>query len=332
MKTYILPPLILLALFVGARLCCYTVDAAEYAYVTVLGEHRETYDGADQQHGAGLKFGWPWPIRQTQRFDRRLQQFDLPEFEQLTHDPKGNTIDKILLIEAYVCWKIADRDAVDRFVKRIGSADRARAILEKRINGQLGAAIGQMRMEDLVNDEKIDPISRRTRVDEAVDDLRKNLLDALREPIRDEYGIELVDLRLRRFNHPPSVRDSIFERIRSERNKKVGDHESDGKLKASNIASKADEQVRKMLSEARAEEERIKTSADTEAMKIRNQAYSQDPQFYAFLKQMEKMQSILGDGKAVLLLSTHRQMFESLFQPPGMKAPGTLDPDKKGAK
>src|SRR5689334_8157277 len=105
MKKYLLPPLILIALAVVARLSFYTVDAAEYAYVTVLGQHRATYDGADPA-GAGLKFGWPWPVQQVQRLDRRLQQFDLPGFEQLTDDPKGKTTDKILLLEAYVCWKI----------------------------------------------------------------------------------------------------------------------------------------------------------------------------------------------------------------------------------
>src|SRR5437879_2246001 len=110
MKNYILLALGVIAVITVARLSFYTVDAAEYVYVTVLGEHRETFDGADQETGAGLKIGWPWPIAQTQRLDRRLQQFDLPPTEQLTHDPKGNTVDKILLLEAYVCWKITDKD------------------------------------------------------------------------------------------------------------------------------------------------------------------------------------------------------------------------------
>ena len=319
MTKYILLPIVILAAIAVTRLSFYTVDAAEYVYVTVLGQHHATFDGANQETGAGLKFGWPWPIQQTQRLDRRLQQFDLPEQEQLTHDPDGNTIDKILLVEAYVCWKIADEKAVDRFVQRIGSATRAREILAPWINSQIGTAIGKRRMEDLVNAAPPNPVTERTKVDDAVESLRKQLLDELRDTARDKYGIDLVDIRLRRFNHPGNVRDSIFMRIRSERNKKIAEYQSDGELQASNIASKADEQVRTMLAKAGAEEVRIRTEADTEATKLRNQAYSEDRKFYEFLKQMETMQSILGANKSVLLLSTHRKMFDLMFEPPQPK-------------
>ena len=83
--------------------------------------------------------------------------------------------------------------------------------------------------------------------------------------------------------------------------------------------------MRDLLARANAEELRIKGEADTEAARIRNEAHSQDPEFYAFLKKMENLQSILGDNKTVLLLSSHRQMFDLLFNPPrpnGVSAPG----------
>src|SRR5438105_3746983 len=105
------------------RLSVYTVDASEYAYVTFLGEPTGTFDGSDSGKGAGLHAGWPWPIQTVQRLDRRLQHFDLPVAEILTHDPEGNRIDKTLSIEAYVCWRIADLDAVDLFIKSLGSPD-----------------------------------------------------------------------------------------------------------------------------------------------------------------------------------------------------------------
>jgi modulator of FtsH protease HflC len=311
--------LFLILAIVAVRFSCYTVDAAEYAYVTVLGRHVATHDGAaGGDDGAGLHVGWPWPVQTVQRLDRRLQQFDLPALEQLTHDAKGNTIDKRLLIEAYVCWRIADRDAVDVFVQSIGSAERARAILAPRINSKLGAEIGQMKMDDLVNTTVAD--AGATRVDETVEALRSRLLISLREKVRNEYGIELVDVRLRRFNHPASVRDSIFQRIRSERKKKVTEYQSEGERLASNIKSEADEKVRTLLAKARSEEEFLKGQADIEAMQLRNQAHSQDPEFYSFLKRMEKLQSILGDNKTVLLLSTHRPLFELLFKAPRPEA------------
>jgi membrane protease subunit HflC len=295
------------------------VDAAEYVYVTLLGEHVATFDGSDGSEGAGLHFGWPWPVQSALRLDRRLQQFDLPPTELLTHDPEGKTIDKMLLVEAYVCWRIADRQAVDRFVRRIGSAERANAILEPRIRSELGAAIGQMRMDDLVSTDLVKGTDK-TRVDATVERLHDRLLTTLRDHVRDEYGIELVDIRLRRFSHPTQVRSSIFDRIKSERQKKVTEYQSEGDRLARNIESDADEKSRALLALSRFEEQRLKGQADADAMKIRNEAHSKDPEFYAFLKKMEKLQSILGDNKTVLLLSTHRPMFEALFNPPRPQA------------
>ena len=318
MKKSLYPLALLILVAIGLRLSVYTVDAAEFAYVTLLGEHTATFDGANGDDGAGLHVGWPWPAQSVQRLDRRLQQFDLPPTELLTHDPEGKTIDKMLLVEAYVCWRIADRDAVDLFVRRIGTLERASALLEPRIRSELGAAIGQMRMNDLVSIETV-PGSAKTRVDVMIDGLHERLLKVLQGPVRTEYGIELVDIRLRRFSHPAQVRDSIFERIKSERARKAAKYISDGELEARNIDTKADEESRKMLSQAHYDEVKIKGDADAEAMRIRNAAHRQDPEFYAFLKQMEKLQSILGDSKTVLLLSTNRKMFDGLFQPPRLQ-------------
>lgn len=309
MKKYILLPLVISAALVVARLCFYTVDAAEYAYVTVLGQHTDTFDG---EKDAGLKCNWPWPIRQVQRIDRRLQQFDLPEFTQLTHE--GKTVDKILVLQAYVCWKIPDDKAVDDFVKSIGSADGARELLSKSINSKLGALIAQKRMDDLISTAS-DPKTGEKRVDTIAKALRDQLVTEVRADVK-KYGVELVDIRLRRFNHPGNVRDSIYNRIRAERSMEAAKYDSDGARQASDILAKTDAEVRETLATARSAEEKIKAEADIEANRIRNEAYNQDREFYAFLLNMEKLQSIVGSKNTMLLLSTHRPMFEALFAPP----------------
>src|SRR5260370_38414335 len=111
MKKYVLLPLSIIAIITIVRLSFYTVDAAEYVYVTVLGQPVATYDGAAAENGAGLKVGWPWPIQQAQRLDRRLQLFHLPEAEQLTNHPKAETLDKILSIKPYVSCKTSETQA-----------------------------------------------------------------------------------------------------------------------------------------------------------------------------------------------------------------------------
>jgi membrane protease subunit HflC len=303
----------------GAYWSLYAVDRGEYVYVTQFGRLVRVQDGVTD---GGLHAKLPWPVQSVQRLDRRLQVFDLPETELLTHDPDGKTIDKTLTVVAYVCWKLADAGSVDLFIRRIGTPERARTILGERLRGHLGALIGQMRMDDLIS---TDP----DRVDRSLADLRRRLLTgpgsdrpgdaeaaSLQERARTEYGIDLVDIRLRRTSHPVAVQGAIFARIRSERQKKVADYQSEGTRQAEDIKSAAERRARETLAEARAEEQRIRGEAEVAADRIRNEAHARDPEFYAFLKRLEQYQKILGDNKTVLLLSARGELFDLLFKPP----------------
>lgn len=297
------------------RMTIYTVDASEYAYVTTLGRHDATFDGAAGATGAGLHAGWPWPIQSVQRLDRRLQILDLPIGEVLTNDSASKSAGENLTFDAYATWKIADVASVEVFIQTLGSMEQARRILANRIGSDLGAMITQRPVEDLIStDAGAEP--GRTRVEESIARLQAEVIDKLRKPLREQYGVELVEVRLRRFNHPPSVRPKIYERIRSEREQKAAKYKAEGEYLAKKIESAAELEKREKLAQARFEEEQMRGQADSEATLIRNQAHSLDPEFYAFLKKMEKLQSILGDNRTVLLLSTHRQMFDMLFSPP----------------
>src|SRR5262249_20896268 len=125
----------------------FTVDATEYAYLTQFGRRIEIFDGGNPEQ-AGLHGKWPWPIQAVQRLARRLQESDLPEAELLTRDPKGNTIDKTLTIDAYVCWRIDGREGADRFVRSVGSIDSGQLILGQRIASELGAAVAELEQDD----------------------------------------------------------------------------------------------------------------------------------------------------------------------------------------
>jgi membrane protease subunit HflC len=340
MRTFLLIVAAVVILIV-VRQSVFTVDRTEFVYLTEFGRPVAVYDGA-LAADAGLHFKWPWPIQTVSRIDHRLQHFELSGAELLTHDPKGNTIDKTLTIDAYVSWRVADKkldaNGVDRFVRAVGTSDQARTLLRQQVSSELGAAVARMELEDLVS---VEP----GRVDRNRELLRDRLLSGrgvggeatlvgpgLRERALSEYGIEIVDVRVRRINHPPAVSDAIFKRIISERNKKVADYESLGKKEAADIRTAADRKAREIVAEARAEEARIKGAADAETDRIRNEAYKKDPEFYAFLKKLEEYQRILGD-KSVLLLSTHRELFDMLLQPPKPSAPATKpEPARKGEK
>lgn len=307
-----------LLLWVG-YLSTFTVDATEYVYLTQFGRLVAILDGGKDDE-AGLHFKLPWPIQAVQRLDRRLQTFDLPEAELLTRDPRGNTIDKTLTLDAYVCWRIT---GPDRFVRAVGTLDGAQLLLGQRISSELGAAVADMELDDLISS---DP----GRVDRHRDRLRQQLLDggqpSLRQAAKDDYGIEVVDVRLRRFNHPPAVREAIFDRIRSERGKKAQDYLSEGEKLAADIRSAADREVQQMKADAEGRAVELRGEADAEADRIRNQAQQADPRFYAFLKKMEDYQRILGDNKSMLLLSTHRELFDLLYDPPSVEKSKKRDP------
>ena len=313
-----------------ARLSLFTVDRAEYVYVTRFGRHVATYDGANDAE-AGLHLKWPWPVESVQRYDQRLQFFDLPGAELMTRDVQGNTIDRTVTVDAYVCWRVAGPGGVDQFVRAVGTPEGAKAILGQRINSELGAAIGAMELEDLISVKTtvLADGSPGRWVDVKRDRLRARLLDtgkpSLKELAREEYGIELIDVRLRRSNHPAAVRDAIFERIRSERSKKVADYQSEGIRQAEDIKSASVRRVTEMKATADAEAVRLRGQADAEADRIRNEAQAKDPQFYSFLKKLDDYQKILGDNKTMLLLSTHRDLFDALFQPPKPTKPEKKD-------
>jgi membrane protease subunit HflC len=307
----------------------FTVDRAEFVYLTQFGRHVATYDGKTD---AGLHVKWPWPIQSVLRLDNRLQFFDLREIELLTHDREGKTVDKPIMISAYVCWRIAgsgggQRDGADQFVRAVSTPERARSILEQRILSRLGAEIGDVSLDDLIS-----TIPGKN-IDQRMEQIRKRLLETsaappkapteepnLKQLARAQYGIDLVDIGLRRFNYPPSVRPDISARIVSERERKVADYESEGLRKAVEIDSEARRQARAIETEAEVRKKQLEEEAAVKADAIRNEAHSRDPEFYAFLQKLEAYQKILGSSKDVLLLSSNHELFDMLLKPPRLSA------------
>jgi membrane protease subunit HflC len=293
--------------------CLYTVDQAEYAYVTQFGRPVAVLDGAND---AGLHAKLPWPIQTVQRLDRRVQLFDLPPAELLTHDPQGRTVDRTLTVEAYVCWRIDGGAGVDRFVRTVGTPEQARAILGQRVSGRLGAAIGTLPLEEVVS--VTDPAGVTARSER----LRQKLVGPagedgdLRYLARQAYGIEVVDVRIRRFNYPAAVRPEIAKRIISERLRKAAEYQGEGTRRAAEIASAAARDAAVIEADARAAAQRTLDRATVEADRLRNDAQALDPEFYAFLQKLKTYQRVLNDSRDVLLLSAKHELFDLLLKPP----------------
>jgi membrane protease subunit HflC len=309
--------LILIVVAMIGRLCLFTVDRTEFVYMTQFGRHVATFDGSLEDQ-AGLHPRWPWPIQSLTRVDRRMQVLDLPAAELVTRDPtEPGTIDKTLAIDAYAVWRVPNADALERFILTVGTPERAKVILRDRLRGRLGAAIADRKFDDLIS---TDP----GHVDQQRELLRRQLMQSS-EPA-DEDGIELVDVRVRRLNYPPQVRQAIFDRIKSERNRKAEASLSKGRTEAANIKSKSEAEVNRKLALANALNDEKRGQADAEADRILNGAISKDPNYYGELKRREIGDLALKDNKKVKVWST--QLFRLIF--PAVPAEGMKPPREGG--
>ena len=306
MRRFALRVLLPIAIVLWLRSALYSVDYSEFAYVTRFGEPVLTQDGRTD---AGLHLKWPWPVDAVLRIDGRMQAFDLPAVESLTRDATTKTVDKTLAVDAFMTWRIPDAAAADRFIRTVGTAEQAKRILGPRINGRLAAIISTMPLDDLI------AVADEAKIDERTERLRVQLLSD-RDRVRADYGIEIVDLRVRRFSYPEAVRASIAERIRSERARKVADYESEGRKMAADIASAAEKDARNIEAQARAKKQVIEGQADIDADRIRNEAHAKDPEFYTFLQKLKAYQTMLSETRDVLLLSSQHPLFDLLLSPP----------------
>ncbi|MCS7021857.1 MAG: protease modulator HflC [Gemmataceae bacterium] len=342
MGRWLLIVLLLGVVLAVGRSCLFTVEPGEYVLVTRFGQMRTVLDGVQD---AGLHIKAPWPIDSLQRLDRRLQVLDLPTVESLTRDPSSGAVDKTLTVEAVVVWRIPDGAAADRFFRTLRTPEQARAILAPLLNGRLAAAVSAVPL-----DEWIGPIDTqlataaltgwlatladsgqfayhdRLALQRRSERLRQRWLtgnggDVSRQ-VLESYGVELCDVRLRRFAYPEAVRNSIAERIRSERARKAADYESQGRQQAAAIAAEAERQARAIESEAQARKTLIEGQAQAEVARLRAEAYAQDPEFYLFLENLRAFQAAIAETKDLLLLSTRHPLLRPLAGPPG--SPETL--------
>ncbi|MFO0821721.1 MAG: protease modulator HflC [Gemmataceae bacterium] len=348
MTRFALLPLLVLLAFWG-RTAFYSVDQAEFVYVTRFGDPVAIHDGASD---AGLHTKLPWPIDSVQRLDRRIQSIDLPAVEVLTRDRARDivqqTVGSTLTVDATIIWKIPDAAAADQFYRAVRTPEQAKKILAPLVNGRLSAIISTVPVEYLIDvvdvqtamsgvvgvaavlptdgvfrtadsrviDERVERIRQRLLGEESLTGGAASESEKLRTRARDEYGIEIVDVRIRRFSYPEAVRAKIAERIRSERDKKAADYESEGRKRASDITTDADRAARMTEADARAKKTVIEGMANAEAKRILAQAWAQDREFYLFLQNLRAFQRMMENTRDVWLLSTKNPLLRPLSGPP----------------
>lgn len=258
------------------------VDETEAVLITRFGRIVDVHGDAEGE--AGLHFKWPWESRIV--VDRRLRVFDPPPRETITSDKRN------LEVGGYVVWRVSDPV---RFVRSAGSLDAAEARMNERVSAALSDRIGARTLASLASTDS---------AAWSLDHLTDEVLQAVAPAAKEELGIEIVDVRLRRFNHPIEVRPAVFDLIRSERKQVAAALRAEGEARYQTITSQADRERDAILAEADAEAERILGQAQAESARLANEAHSRDPRFFEFLRTLDAYKAILDDKSTVVLSST----------------------------
>ncbi|MEA2632319.1 MAG: modulator of FtsH protease HflC [Chloroflexota bacterium] len=262
------------------------VDQTEAVYITSFGRPVRLID----QPGLYLKL----PYHTRRGFDKRLQLDAPPPREMLTKDKKN------LEVAWYVSWKIAD---VERFLRSVRTLPDASARLEDMAASVLAAELGGHDLSGLVNVER----------DSALDALMKDVTERIGDQAGREYGLKVVDVRLRRLNYPEEVRSAVFEQIRSERKRVAAATRAEGDSQARTIRSAADLERARTVAEAEADAARVIGDGEAQATRIANDAHAADPAFYQFLKTLETYRAAL-DTRTTLVLSADSAFLRLLTQ------------------
>ena len=271
------------------------VVADETAFVLVTEFGRPVALYGDEPGETGLHAKWPW--QSARSIDRRLRVFDPPAREMITGDKRN------LEVASYVAWRVADPG---RFLRSAGTLEAAEARIEERVAAALSDAIGR---RDLAALASTDPSAW------ALDDLTTEILGRLAGRARDELGVEVVDVRLRRFVHPVEVRPAVFDLIRSERRRVAATLRAEGQAQYTTLTSEADRTRDAILARADAEAERVRGRGEAEATRLLNAAHAKDPAFYEFLRALETYRAIL-DDRATIVLSSASPLLRLLTEGP----------------
>jgi membrane protease subunit HflC len=266
-----------------ASLALFTVDQRENAIVFQLGEIKEVITEP------GLRAKWPL-IQNVRYFDRRVLTIDEPDTERFVTSEKKN-----LLVDSFVKWRI--EDVRQYYISMNGDEARARSRLTQIINSALREEIGRRNVPDVVSGER-DKIMQIVR-DKVVQDAKP-------------FGIQIVDVRLKRVELPQDVSESVYRRMEAERRAVAAELRSLGASEAEKIRAEADKDREVIIAEAYRDAQRVKGEGDAKAAAVYARAYGENAEFYAFYRSLEAYRASFRSRSDVLVLDPNSDFFKYL--------------------
>ncbi len=259
------------------------VDEREQVIVTQFGEYIRTIQKP------GLAFKTPF-FHSTIRFDRRILVSDAPEAEYLSQDKKRLVADPITR------WRISDPL---KFFKTVRDESGARARLDDLVFSELRSEVASHTFATVIGSK------------------REAIMDNVAKSVRtkaSEFGIEVMDVRIKRADLPKEVQQSVFARMQAEREREAKRYRSEGEEEANKLRSQTDKERTIVLADAEQNAQKLRGEGDGTATRIYAEAYGKDPEFYRFVRSLQSYELFLGK-RSTLLLSADSPLFRYLAGP-----------------
>lgn len=315
----ILAVLAVVALVLLLSASLFTVGEQEQVIVTEFGR-----PVGDPITSAGLHWKTPF-VQDVRRFEKRVLRWDGEPREISTREKK------FIFIDTMARWRIGDPLT---FLQAVGDVEAAQQRLDNIIDGVVKDTISSTALIDVVRSTSrtmaVDTEPGRGAAGEGFEEAVENVTvgrPKLLEHVTDEaakrltpLGIELLDVRVTRVNFVDKVLQDVYRRMVSERQRIAERFRSEGQGERARVLGQLEKEQKRITSEAFRDAEKTRGEADAKAAAIYAEAYSKDPDFYAFVRSLETLETALAEGTTTVLLSTKGGLFDLLREAGG--APG----------
>lgn len=262
----------------------FIVDQRQFAAVYALGEIKEVITEP------GLKFKLPPPLQNVVLLDRRVQTLDSPESRPIFTAEK-----KSLVIDWLIKWRITEPR---QFIRNSGPDTRN---VENRL-----APIVQAAFNEEVTKRTVLAVLATER-EKVMNDVRARLADEAKQ-----FGIEVVDVRIKRVDFASSITDSVYRRMQSERQRVASEARSTGAAEGEKIKADADRQREIIVSEAYRDAQKIKGEGDAKASALYAEAFGRDPAFAQFYRSLEAYRASFRNKSDVMVVDPNSDFFKAL--------------------
>jgi membrane protease subunit HflC len=272
----------------------FIVDQREFAVIYALGEIKEVISEP------GLKAKLPAPLQNVVRLDRRVQTLDSPESRPIFTAEK-----KSLVIDWLVKWRVVEPK---QFIRNNGVDLRnAENRLSPIVQAALNEEVTKRTVGSMLSSER----------DKVMQGVIKRLADDAKS-----FGIEVVDVRIKRVDFAANITESVYRRMESERKRAANELRSTGGADGEKIRADADRQREIIVAEAYRDAQKIKGDGDAKASAIYAEAFGKDPQFAQFYRSLEAYRSTFRNKTDVMVLDPSSEFFKAMRGNSALAAPG----------